>query len=119
MNLFKKQAVYEGYDKETGSNEAIVMSRFGDEISYSMYSKEYIGKLFVNDKKGVENRPDLSYWKKDVISVSVWFKKDKNGNNFLSTNIENLATGEVKTNNFKSPPSQPDANELESDDIPF
>jgi hypothetical protein len=125
MNLFKKQAVYEGYDKETGESQSIVMSKYNDEISYTFYSKQYIGKIFVNDKKGNENRPDLSYWKKDAISISVWFKKDKNGNNFLSTNIEILGTSEqateqVRNNNFTNPSSSPTLDEVDNeDDIPF
>ena len=111
MNLFKASGSYQGYDKETNENSCIVFNKHEDKINYTFYSKNLICKLYENDKKGVENRPDLTYYKKDDVKVSVWFKKTKNNDKYLSTSVEYLQ----RNNNFTNPPDQP----VGSDDIPF
>ena len=113
MNLFKTTDSYQGYDKEKNENSCIVFSKYEDKINYMFYSKDIVCKLYENDKKGVENRPDLTYYKKDDVKVSVWFKKTKNGDRYLSTSVEYL---NEKNNNFTNPPDQPD---LTNDNIPF
>jgi len=79
-----------------------------------MEQKENAGAIFANNKKKSENSPDF-YTKNKINGVlsmlSVWKKKDKNGNTYLSYSIKPVDE-EVKQEALNSP-------DLPDDNIPF
>lgn len=66
-----------------------------------MEQKENAGAIFANSKKKSENSPDF-YTKNKINGVlsilSIWKKKDKNGNTYLSYSIKPVDE-EVKVSN--------------------
>ena len=87
MYLNKANSAYIGYDKETKEQQAIVIKKQKDEYVLTFFSKEYIGRLFKNDKQGNEKRPDYTASIKDKLSISIWLN-EKDGDKYFTSTIQ-------------------------------
>lgn len=87
MYLNKANSGYIGYDKETKEQQAIVIKKQKDEYVLTFFSKEYIGRLFKNDKQGNEKRPDYTASIKDKLSISIWLN-EKDGDKYFTSTIQ-------------------------------
>lgn len=85
MYLNKANTAYIGYDKETKEQQAIVVKKQGDELVLTFFSKDYIGRLFPNDKQGNDKRPDYTAFVKDKLNVSIWLNENKGEKYFTSS----------------------------------
>ena len=95
MYLNKANSAYIGYDKETKEQQAIVIKKQKDEYVLTFFSKEYIGRLFKNDKQGNEKRPDYTASIKDKLSISIWLN-EKDGDKYFTSTIQQKGNDLIK-----------------------
>jgi len=95
MYLNKANTAYIGYDKETKEQQAIVIKKQKDEYVLTFFSKEYIGRLFKNDKQGNEKRPDYTASIKDKLSISIWLN-EKDGDKYFTSTIQHKENDFIK-----------------------
>jgi len=95
MYLNKANSAYIGYDKETKEQQAIVIKKQKDEYVLTFFSKEYIGRLFKNDKQGNEKRPDYTASIKDKLSISIWLN-EKDGDKYFTSTIQQKGNDFIK-----------------------
>ena len=95
MYLNKANSAYIGYDKETKEQQVIVIKKQKDEYVLTFFSKEYIGRLFKNDKQGNEKRPDYTASIKDKLSISIWLN-EKDGDKYFTSTIQQKGNDFIK-----------------------